>query len=291
MEAMALDINQKNDKMKRYISLVLIIAALMPMALQAQIDEDFSYEFGGRLSVGAEKKLGRGMRLTVEEEMRLDNNFSSLNRLQTTVGFSYKVNDYLKLGVGVAMINHYDSDDKAFDNTRFRLMLDATGSVSFGVWRLSLKERLQPTLRAGDYNPYQNPTLAVSLKSRLKVQYKGWRKVEPFAYVEMRNVMFAPVVVAYIDTVTSLCYTEDGSEYGDAGWFIDSYTGAYVNRLRGSLGVDWRLDKRNSINIAILADYAMDKNIDANSDGTKLKTYTREHAFTGWIAAGYTLLF
>lgn len=274
--------------MKKLISLAILV--LTPIILMAQTDESLDSEFGGRLSISVDKKLNRGLHLTAQEELRMDNNFGSLDRLQTNIGLTYKATDILKLGVGAAMINHYDADDSKFDNTRFRLMLDATVGTLAGAWRFSLKERLQLTLRTGDFNPYQNPTLGVSLKSRLKAQYKGWRRVEPYAYVEMRNVLFAPVVAACYDTTTALYYTTSGDEYGDAGWFIDSYTGGYINRLRGSIGIDWRLDRRNKIGLAVLADYTMDRVIDANSEGTALKSYSRQTGFSGWIVAEYTIL-
>lgn len=277
--------------MKKSTAILMLAALLAPAAAGAQSSVSLDPEYGGRLSAGIEKKICKGLHLTAEEEIRLDNNFASLDRLQTTVGIDYKVVQGVKVGAGLAMINHYDADESAFNNTRFRLMLDATGYLDFGLWRLSLKERLQTTVRTGDFNPYQNPTLGVALKSRLKIQYRGWQKVKPYAYVELRNTLFAPVVVANMDTVTGYFYSQNNELYGEAGWFIDSYSGSSLNRVRGSVGIDWRLDKRNSLTVGILADYCIDKVIDANSEGTRLKSYNKETGFVGWISAGYSYSF
>ena len=258
-------------------------------SLKAQTDVDLDPEFGGRLSVSVDKKLARGLHVSLEEEIRMDNNFGSFDRFHTTLGLSYKVNDYLKLGVGYAMINPYSSSNSTFKSSRHRLMLDATGSLRFGDWRLSLRERFQATYRSGDMNEYQNPRTALTLKSRLKLSYKGLRRLEPYAYIELRNTLNAPVISASYDGTNYL--TSALSQYGEAGWFIDSWSGVYVNRVRGSVGFDYRLSKASSIDVSLMADRIMDKVVDANAEGTKLKSYTRETGFVGWINIGYSYSF
>lgn len=277
--------------MKTRILVIFAIAfsAFGVPSLKAQTDVDLDPEFGGRLSVSVDKKLARGLHVSLEEEIRMDNNFGSFDRFHTTLGLSYKVNDYLKLGVGYAMINPYSSSNSTFKSSRHRLMLDATGSLRFGDWRLSLRERFQATYRSGDMNEYQNPRTALTLKSRLKLSYKGLRRLEPYAYVELRNTLNAPVISASYDGTNYL--TSALSQYGEAGWFIDSWSGVYVNRVRGSVGFDYRLSKASSIDVSLMADHIMDKVVDANAEGTKLKSYTRETGFVGWINIGYSYSF
>ena len=271
---------------KTVLTIALIVFAGFGLpSLKAQTDVDLDPEFGGRLSVSVDKKLARGLHVSLEEEIRMDNNFSSFDRFHTTLALSYKVNDYLKLGVGYAMINPYSSSNSAFKSCRHRLMLDATGSLRFGDWRLSLRERFQATYRSGNMNEYQNPRTALTLKSRLKLSYKGLRRLEPYAYIELRNTLNAPVISASYDGTNYL--TSALSQYGEAGWFIDSWSGVYVNRVRGSVGFDYRLSKASSIDVSLMADRIMDKVVDANAEGTKLKSYTRETGFVGWINIGY----
>ena len=275
---------------KTVLTIALIVFAGFGFpSLKAQTDVDLDPEFGGRLSVSIDKKLARGLHVSLEEEIRMDNNFGSFDRFHTTLALSYKVNDYLKLGVGYAMINPYSSSNSAFKSSRHRLMLAATGSLRFGDWRLSLRERFQATYRSGDMNEYQNPRTALTLKSRLKLSYKGLRRLEPYAYVELRNTLNAPVINASYDGTNYL--TSALSQYGEAGWFIDSWSGVYVNRVRGSVGFDYRLSKASSIEVSLMADHIMDKVVDANAEGTKLKSYTRETGFVGWINIGYSYSF
>lgn len=276
-------------------ALALLALLCSPFAaLRAQTDVDLDSEFGGRLSLAVDKKLARGLHLRLEEEIRMDNNFGSFDRFHTTLGLNYKVNDYLKVGLGYAMINPYSTANSAFKSSRHRVMVDATGSIRFGDWRLSLKERFQATYRTGDMNLYQNPRTAMTLKSRLKLQYKGMRRMEPYAYVEVRNTLNAPVVNATYNSATDTWgYYSDGTftQKGAEGWFLEGFDGVYINRLRGGLGVDYRLSRSSSLDICLMADRVMDKVVDANAEGTKLKSYTRETGFVGWLTVGYCYSF
>ena len=83
--------------------LALTLALLLPLAAAAQ-DE---YGGGARLSVAGDYKIRKGLHVNVEEEIRIDGVFQSLNRLQTTVGVDYKPVKFLRLGAGYILINPY----------------------------------------------------------------------------------------------------------------------------------------------------------------------------------------
>ena len=246
-------------------------------------------ELGGRLSFAVDKKISRGLHLTVAEELRMDGNFQSFDRFHTTLSLSYKVHPDIKLGVGYALINPYSTTNNTFKHPRHRLMIDATYSRRIGDWRLSLKERFQATRQTGDMNEYQNPRTALALKSRIKLQYKGFRNWEPYLGLELRNTLNAPVIKAYYDGTNYL--TESGTKKGEAGWFLDGFTNCYINRLRGTLGAEYRLSRRSSVDLALTTDYVSDYNVDANAEGTKLKSYTHETGIIVWLTAGYSYAF
>lgn len=271
--------------------LIILTVCIFQTSLLAQTEEKLSPEFGGRVSFALSKKIVRGLHVTLEEEIRFDNNFKSFNRFHTTVGMSYKPCEYVKLGLGYAFITPYDRDDMAF-KMRHRIIADVTGIVRAGNWIFSIKERFQTTFRTGDYNEFQNPKAALTLKSRFTVKYKGFVKVTPYAYVELRSYHNAPVINAFYNgevyfTEIDGVYTETGKE----GWFLSSFKGNYLNRVRGSIGIEWRLDKKNTLNFYFLGDYVRDKVVDANAEGTKLKSYTFEKGFIGTIGAGYEFAF
>ncbi len=240
-----------------FANLIAIFPFLKNNTLLAQTEENLKPEFGMELSAGFDKKIIKGLHLTVEEEMRLDNNFKSFDRLQTTVG-------------------------------QHRLMFDVTGTLHLGKWNLSLKEQFQWTYHAGSsYNVYQYPRNALTLKSRLMIKYKGHHIAEPYAYVELRNIFNAPSVTANYDGTSYL--TEEGYSTDMPGWFINRYGNAYINRVRGSIGVNVKVHEHHSLKFYILGDYVHDKVIDANSEGTKLKSYNIEKGFVGKFGIGYTI--
>ena len=270
--------------------IVIILGLFFPLMAFPQTDVSLDPEFGARLSVSMDKKITKGLHVSLEEEARFDNNFGSLDRLQTTLALSYKVHPNIKLGLGYALINGYGATSESFKNPRHRFLADVTGTLHYGSWNFSLQERFQLTRRTGSFNVYQNPKNALTLKSRLKAQYKGFGNVQPYAYFEVRNYMNAPVIAAAYDG--TLYYTLNGYlEEDEPGWFLQGFNGGYVNRLRGSMGLDVKLDKRNTLNFYILCDYLMDKQVDANAEGTELKSYTRETGLRGWVGAKYGFSF
>ena len=276
--------------MNNHSKLIILLALLsLTLAASAQTDDKQSPEVGARLSFALDKKIVKGLHISLDEQLRFDNNFKSFDRFHTTVAVKYKVHENVKLGLGYAMINSYSSSSASFKNMRHRIMADVTGTLKLGKWNLSLKERFQATFRTGDYNVYQNPACALTLKSRLMLKYKGFQKVEPYTYFEVRNYLNAPVISAAYDGSTY--YTLEGEESGDAGWFLSGFNGGYVNRYRGAIGIDIRIAKNHSLDFYFLGDYYTDKVVDANSDGTELKSYSREYGFMGNLGVAYTFSF
>lgn len=277
----------------KHTALALILLA-SPLAATAQTDVDLDPEAGARLAFTLDKRLTRGLHITLEEEVRLDNNFTGFDRLQHTLSASYKVHPNVKLGLGYALINPYSAKNSEFKGARHRLMADITGTLHLNLWNISLKERLQTTHRTGSYNTYQSPATAWGLKSRLAVKYKGWqpRGWTPYAYIEVRNTFSAPTVTADYNAATGT-YLVPGttSSEGEAGWFLDGFDGTYVDRVRMCLGVDYRMTRASTLTFYLLADRIDNKAIDANAEGTRLKAYNREKGLVGSLGFNYTYAF
>lgn len=267
---------------------LLVVCMMVVHSVFGQTDVALEPEFGARVSVGVDKKIVKGFHISLDQEVRFDNNFRSFDRLQTTLGLSYKLNSYVKFGLGYSFIAPYSTDNSAFKDTRHRLYADVKGSVKAGNWTFSLKERFQWTYRTGDFNEYQRPRSELALKSRVTVKYNT-RVASPYLYFELRNLLNAPVIYANYDGTQYL--TEAGSEKGDPGWFLHSFRGGYVNRYRTCLGVDVKINKHHKLDFYFLGDFVSDKVVDANAEGTKLKSYTKEHGFVGNIGLEYVFAF
>lgn len=263
--------------MKRILTLLLLAASFIPARAQIGINDLETY-LGGRFSVTVDKKMAKGLHLSLDGEIRMFDNFSSLGRWQADLGLSYKVNPYLKLGGGYMFIDKLNSSGEW--SPRHRFYFDVTGGIRTGDWRFSLKERLQLTHRyAASMNVYQNTPNALSLKSRLKAEYKGFQSVSPYAFIEAR--------LALNDPACSVKW--DGTSFSD--YSFTGYTDTYWNRVRGALGLEWKLSRQHALDFSVFCDYCYDKNIDTNAEGTKLKSLSYDRTFNTNFCIGYKFSF
>ena len=259
--------------------LTVILIAVVPALASAQgTVNDLEQDFGARASLSLDKKLAKGLHLTATGEARMSDNFATFGRYQAGIGLSYKVNRNFKFGAGYIFIEKLNSDNEW--KPRHRVYGDATVSLRAGDWRFSVKERLQLTHRDVN-NTFQNNPNSVTLKSRVKISYKGHPSITPYGYVELRNVFNDPACSATWNT-SSLTYTD---------YVFNGYTDGYVNRLRGSLGAEWKLSKQHALDLFVLTDYCYDKEVDTNAEGTKLKSLTYDQAFNVGLGIGYTFSF
>ena len=261
----------------RHILITCLLSVLAPALASAQgtvVDE--GTETGGRVSVELDKKLAKGLHLTLDAEARMYDNFTDFGRYQAGLGMTYKINQWLKVGGGYTFIQDKNSSDEW--NPRHRLYGDVTFRLKTGYWTFSLKERLQYTRRDG-VNVYQNNPNALALKNRLKAQYNGYGDFVPYAYAELRLALNDPTCVA----------TWNGSSYSD--YVFGGYNDIYLNRVRGALGAEYKLNTHHAIDLYLLGDYTYDKEIDTNKEGTKLKSLTYEKGFKVNLGFGYKFSF
>lgn len=265
----------------KYNRLLLIIALPLLSAGLARAQESVNAmenDFGGRISLTLDKKIVKGVHLSADVEGRLSDNFSTFGRYQAGVGVTWKITDVFKVGTGYTFIEKMNSE--GVWKPRHRVYLDGAVNLRAGDWRFSVKERLQLTHRDVN-NAYQSNPNSLALKSRFKIAYKGLQNVTPYGYIEIRNVLNDPSVKATWST-TSLAY----SDYSFGG-----YNDAYINRIRGSLGAEWKLSKQHALDFFLLTDYYYDKNIDTNSKGTKLKSLTYDQGINMSLGVGYKFSF
>ena len=235
-------------------------------------------DFGGRISATVDKKIVKGVHVFAEGDARLSNNFTSFGRYQFGAGMTWKVNRYFKLGTGYQFIEKRNSEGTW--KPRHRVYLDGAVNLHAGDWRFSIKERLQYTHRNVG-NKYQGTPNLLALKSRFKVAYKGFSSVTPYGYLEIRNVFNDPSVNATWSTASQA--------YAD--YSFGGYNDAYINRIRGALGAEWKLSGHHSLDFFLLTDYNYDKNIDTNSAGTVLKSLTYDRGINVSLGIGYKFSF
>ncbi len=265
---------------KMSVIAVMACCLLAPVALHAQgTKNDVTHDLRGRLSIGFDKKISKGFHAFMEGEGRMKDNMGTFGRYDLTAGMSYKFNPYFKMAAGYTFINKKNS--AAEWTMRHRVYTDFTGIYDLGGWRFSLRERLQFTHKAYDFNPYQSPRNELALKSRVKVQYRGFIKLMPYAYYEMRN--------SFNDATAKATWLTLYSSYDD--YEFTGYNDARINRYRGVLGLEWRMSQFHSLDFYGMMDYCRDKHLDVNKEGTKLKSLTYDRDYRWTLGIGYKFLF
>ena len=245
---------------------IATFAALLMCPLILSADEDDSDSFSARISAEADYKVARGLHIYASEEFRFGGK-DIMDRSYTEIGASYKINSHLKVALAYTAIAVYKSETTALNDNmkmvkywydwRHRVSADVTGSFKAGQWRFSLRERIQGTYKTRELNNYQQPQTAWVLRSRLKASYKFRNApLEPYAAFEPRLVLNGAKWSA--EGVTSA--------FEEAGF--SGHKDVYFNRLRGSVGVEWKLNSRHSLDFYGIYDYLRDKEIDARKEGS-----------------------
>lgn len=244
-----------------------LCAALFAAPVTMHADDDDSDAFGARVSAEVDYKIMKGMHVSVSEEVRFLGGSDIFDRSYSQIGFTYKICDYLKAGLSYTAVavqktkvEMPDTEEIVTNWTewRHRVSGDLTASYKVGQWKFSLRERVQGTYKMRELNNYQQPQMGWVLRSRLKVAYE-FRSVplEPYAYFEPRLVL------------NGAKWGEEstGDNYKDADFL--GHKDVYMNRYRGAAGLEWTLDKRNSIDFYVLYDSLYDKEIDARKEDSK----------------------
>ena len=260
--------------------LLIAVAAIFPLLASAQITTNpLETELGARVGLTLDKKLAKGLHLQLEGEARTAGNFTDIGRYDAGLGLTYKLNKTFKFGLGYNMIEKKNSE--GVWKMRHRIYVDAKATLHAGDWNFSLRERLQLTHKDVNAIKKQTTPNSLALKSRLQATYKGFSDVEPYAYIEFRNVFNDPSCSATWSTVSQT--------YADYKFL--GYNHAYLNRIRGSIGAEWKLDSHNSFDFYILTDDCKEKETDTADNGTRLKALYWDQTFYGAFCVGYKFSF
>ncbi len=256
---------------------VILLAMFVPtiFASAQGTRNELTTDFGARAGIEADYKLRKGLHLGLDGELRTRDVFSTLGRAQVGAGVSYKLNQYFKAGGGYSFIWKKNSSNTW--KPRHRLYLDASAGTDVGNFHFGLKERLQFT-HSNVGNAYQSTPNSLALKSRVKATYKRLPDWHPYVSAELRVVLNDPSCSAIYNSATG--------EYSE--YVFNGYTDTYLNRVRGIIGTEWRIDKEHSLDLFLLADYNYDKNIDTNRKGTTLKSLTYDRGLTFQLGIRYS---
>ena len=136
--------------MKRLLPVLLFCFPVLVSAQDIVVEDTTTQQYAeAHIIASFVKSFNHGLSLTFEEEIRS----APAHRSHTTISLGYAPIKYLSLSAAYVLKlygNQGWSDVNKF--LRHRVNLDVTGQVSFGQWKLSLRERLMMDARADEIN-------------------------------------------------------------------------------------------------------------------------------------------
>ena len=255
--------------MKRFFPLILTI---LPLALFAQtITETETHTSTPEVHLFATfvKSFDHGLSLTFEEEIRS----APSHRAHTTVGLTYTPIQYLNIYAAYTLKLYGDQGWSDVDKyLRHRANLLVTGQVKLGQWNLSLREGVMLDARCDEVDKREKNQVDFTLRSRLQAVYAI--PETPLSIVgkfEILNTLNA------IDQVW--CPLVEGSLENIMGYNVD-LGGQYISELRPEAGVQWKINKQNSLTLTYRYNYLYDRGIsldDTIGNVTITNKYTTKH--------------
>ena len=203
---------------------LLPLAAALLFAATAQAQErrtTHDNDFRARFSFALTKQLGQRHSITLDEELRLKDNWSQLDRIYTTLSYAYDVRPWFKAAAFYALIANDRGADRSME-MRHRFYLELTASYKTGAWNFSLRERPQATLHTAYVDPAVAAKTAWVLRHRLMAEYAvAGTGLKPYVFVELTQTLNAPETVGnYLEKVRSSL----GAKYA----FNKSHAAAYA---------------------------------------------------------------
>lgn len=216
------------------------------------------------------KSFKHGLSLTIEEEIRS----APSHRAHTTVGLTYAPIQYVNIYAAYTLKlygNQGWTDPNKYLQHRANLLI--TGQVKLGQWNLSLREGVMLDGRTGQVDKRVKNQVDFTLRSRLQAVYSI--PETPLGIVgkfEILNTLNAPV--AYLNSLNNDIPSNTTLHHATPRY------GQYISELRPELGLQWKINKQNSLTLTYRYNYLYDRGIsidDITENITITNKYTTKH--------------
>ncbi|MBR6662834.1 MAG: DUF2490 domain-containing protein [Alistipes sp.] len=217
------------DLIKRVSICAVLFAAVLPIQTMAQgvpLSESSDSDLQARFRVALEIPLAQKLKLTWSEQLRTKESFSQLDKMLTSFTLDYQAWRHLGFEGEYVFVNERKGDELWKVKHRFNLAV--IGKLSVGRFDLSLRERVRFVVRSYDTDKYLTADPFVTLRSRLKADYRNESRWKPYAYVELYTTLNAPGAV-------------------DNRLTCDVESDNYINRVRLCIGSTMKIDSHNSM--------------------------------------------
>ncbi len=221
-----------------FVTLAAVVVGYTAHAQSLPLTETSTDDIQARFCGALEVPIGKKFAFQWSEEVRLNNNWDSVDKVLSGLGMEYEPLKYLKAGVEYIFVNDNDLEDGW--GIKHRLNVDVTGSYDIGRFELSLRERVRFQFRSDSTNRYEKPDPFITLRSRLKAAYdirhSHWK---PYVFAELYTTLNAPGPV---------------SDYTTDAFYRDNY----INRIRLGLGAKYKINKHNSLDFYYMVHFNRD---------------------------------
>ena len=210
--------------MKKLLSTIaLLLAAASLSAQEFTPAVQNTNDFRGRIEGAFEWEVAKDLSLEASVQMRLKNDFATVDRIQSAVGLKYEPIKYFNIGADYVLINGHEVG--RWEKPRHRINANIEGNIKAGRFALSLRERVQTTFRTDSVNRFEKMNPELILRSRFKVEYSiRHSRWTPYLMFELNNTLNAPKVV---------------ENYKEATLSTDNY----LSRYRAGIGAKLRIDR------------------------------------------------
>ncbi len=260
--------------MRRLSLLILVCAFFLPFALSAQevTHEPATKEsdLQARIGFDISKDIVRGLSIGWEEELRLKNTLTSIDRIHSGLGVKYRITDWFRVGAAYTFIA---TDHEGKKSTNYEKYWDfrhrATADLLFTVksgnekWSFTFRERPQFTFRTDSVNTREKAKCEMVLRHRIKAEYKIHHlPLRPYVSMELSNTLNAPELAG----------------------------GNYIDKVRSMLGVEWKLNRQSSFEFYYRFDYVYNRDIHIGKNSGDV-TITPEKGYYHILGVFYSYSF
>ena len=244
--------------MRRYILTLCALMTALSLTAQEVVPRIVnSNDFRGRLEGAFEWEVVDDLSLKASLEMRLKNDLSTIDRLQTGIGLEYEACKHFNLGVDYLLINTHEIG--RWERPRHRANLNLEGKIKVGRFEFALRERVQTTFRTDSVNRYEKMNPELILRSRLSAEYNiRHSRWTPYLLFELHNTLNSPAVVA---------------NYKRDPYSVDNY----ITRYRAGAGAKFKVSRNHRLDFFYYFDYDRKYNIDYKGNKGDLKGLAQEN--------------
>lgn len=217
----------------------LLLGSILLLGLAGKLCAQ-SDDFGIWTSAEVKKKILPGWDASLEGEFRTRDGLKTVERWSGAIATSYKVFHWLKASAGYTFIHYYHPMEVTkkgnyipeYWQPRHRFNVSLTGKVGWQRFTFSLRERWQYTYRPSQSVPKFDGD-------------DGSSKADEYINGKGKNVLRSRLQVAY--NIRKCAF----NPYASCEWSHSLSDGAF-EKTRWTLGTEWKLSKRHSLDFYYL---------------------------------------